>query len=140
MNAVFSTYLHNGVTPWWNRYHHYLLWKCCPCICLWVGWEVMGGVFTVFPNSSVGFLIIQCVHFPQWLQWHARNHLTAYLPRCHCHTTMAATKAPQFGVQWVCDARFLIAGEAAGVGWKLNGSNVQSGSPMFCSPCDLNSL
>lgn len=36
-DACCIQYLHNGGTPWWNRYHHYLLWKCCPCTYLWVG-------------------------------------------------------------------------------------------------------
>lgn len=34
------------------------------CVYMWVGQEMMGGVFTVFANSSVNF-----IHFPVWLKW-----------------------------------------------------------------------
>lgn len=89
----------------------------------------MGGVFTVFTNSSVSFLIVQHIYFPQWLK---RCVQTGPLPT-YQHVTVTPPWLPQRVLSMEHSGSVMagfVAGEAAGVGSKLN---IQSGSSVWIS-------
>lgn len=98
-----------------------------------VGWSI----YNIQATQSVFSL---CIYFPQWLRWRVQkpvrcrptNTSASHHHGCHKEPSVRSTVA-----QW--RRVFTVVG-AAGVVWKLNGSDVQSGSscvaPVTPALCD----